>query len=207
MISRGANNFWKDKKGSTLIEFSLIMTLLFVVTFGILEGAYIAYQLNNAQKATQLGARYASTRESVVDLTVFEDCGADHTAKAGTACKDIPNQTDSGGNPLHPDYDGFDTVTCATPTASDCVEDAWNAVLAEMQTVYPEIEAANLEISFSYTGLGYVGRRKPVPAITVSLINMKYDYIVVGQILNLGNVINFPTTYTTVIAEDIGEGA
>ena len=160
------------------------------MTFGIVEGGYILYQHNASQKATQMGARYISTRPIVSGL---EDCMISTNADAGTDCANVANSASY-------------SQTCTGTAPGICDATVMNNALAEMQKSNPNIEASNLTVVISGTGLGYVGRRKPVPAITVSVENMTYDYVAVGQLLNLGSVLGLDSAQTTVIAEDIGNG-
>lgn len=184
----------KDTAGSSMIEFSLLMGLLMLFTFSIVDGGYIMYQFNSAQKATQMGARVAATRSPVV--TGLNDCGVANINNvfAGTDCSEVPG-SDSW------------SVVCTSSGGAQCDAAARARVLAEMQRVYPSIDDSNLVITFSGVGLGYVGRAVPIPAVTVQLQNIQYNYVAVGQLLNFGTVLNFNTTQTTVIAEDLGEGA
>lgn len=187
-------NALKDTAGASLVEFSLLLVLLMTVTFGIVDGGYIMYQFNSAQKATQVGARIAATRAPVVEgLT---DCGVvpPSTANAGDDCITIPGSTTW-------------SQTCSVSnTGSPCNNTQRLAILTEMRRIYPNIRDENLEITFSGTGLGYVGRGKPVPAITVTLVGIDYDYVAIGQLLNFGSMFRINTTQSTIIAEDIGEG-
>jgi len=183
-----------NEDGSTLVEFSLLMGLIFLLTFGIVEAGYIYYQFNSAQKATQIGARYASTHASI--LPGMEDCGVTTSDVAGTDCVDLTEDH------------MFTPITCSFDTGGQCDATAWDAIFDVMNEVYPNLEKANVDITYSPTGLGFVGRGRPVPAITVTLKNLSYNYIAVGALVNtdLGSALNFNTTNTTIIAEDIKEG-
>jgi Flp pilus assembly pilin Flp len=187
-------NTLKDKSGASLVEFSLLLVLLMLLTFSIVDGGYLMYQFNSAQKATQVGARYAATRAPVVIMT--SDCMVGSgTATAGTDCLDI------AGN------DTWSETCKLGSSGTTCDNDARLAILNEMQRIYPNIKDENLEVTFSGTGLGYVGRGKPVPAITVTLRGLQYNYVAVGQILNFDSVLNINTTQSTIIGEDLGEGS
>ena len=196
----------RDKNGSTLVEFSLIVAPLLLITFGIAEGGYVLYQQNTAQKATQIGARYISTRSPIVPG--ISDCGVTpgSTVLAGTDCNSVPGSTTW-------------SFTCQNGGGAGCDTAVMANVLTEMQKVFPGIEASNLKVVISGTGYGYVGRGKPVPAITVSLINLSYDYVAVTPLIsalqsiageNVTNPIltaNISTAQTTIVSEDYGEGA
>jgi len=174
-----------------LVELSLLMPVLLTITFGIIEGGYILYQQHQAQMATQLGARYAATRPAVVPG--LEDCGVTTSADAGTDCIDVAGSTSW-------------SVTCQNGGGAGCDGTAMANVLAEMQRVFPDIDSSNLTIVFSGTGLGFVGRGRPIPAITIRLENLEYNYVALGHLVNLGSVLNLDNAETTTIAEDISDG-
>ena len=186
--------------GASLVEFSIIAPLLLAMTFGIVEFSYVLYQFNSAQKATQAGARVASSRAI---LTGIEDCFVASNDTAGTDCANVAGASAWAG------------ITCTgTATTSNCNGTGMAAVLAEMQIFFPGLTASNLEVEFGPTGFGYVGRGKPVPSVTVRVVDLSYDYIAIGGLVNalpgdssLGDAINISTAQTTVIGEDIAEGA
>jgi len=186
----------KNTEGASLIEFTLIFPLLMVMTFGIVEFGYVLYQHNIAQKATQIGARFAATRAPIVPN--LPDCvvATPNNTLAGTDCSSI-----SGSS-------GISAAICQNGGGAGCDTTAMARLLQEMQKVYPQITAANLRVEFAGTGFGYVGRGRPVPAITVSLENLQYDYVVMGKLIpNFGaTTLNLDTAKTTLVAEDLGEG-
>lgn len=184
-------NILEDKIGGALVEMALVLPILLSVTFGICEFGYVLFQNNSAQKATQIGARYAATRAPVIDnLTA---CFVSTTGEsAGTDCVDVPN---------------YDTYSETCPGSGDCNALVYADVLARMQTVYPAVKAANLEITYTSTGLGYVGRNRPVPAITVRIKDLEYSFIALNSLANLTTALKLDTAQTTVIAEDLGNGA
>lgn len=180
-----------NNKGATLIEVSLLLPVILSVTFGICEFGYILFQNNSAQKATQVGARYAATRTAAIsNLT---DCFVSTAGyAAGTDCVDVT---------------GYASYVETCPGNTDCVDSVIDAILARMQTVYPSMQKANLEITYSSTGLGFVGRQRPVPAITVKVIDLDYDFIALRFLANLTTALKLDEAQTTVIAEDLGNGA
>lgn len=190
----------KDNSGSTLVEFSLLLPLILILTFGIIEGGYIFYQVNGAQKATQMAARIAATRPPVA--TNLNECASTadtSNTNAGVNCSTLPAAD-------------LITTTCSKNQTTNCENDKRLEILNKIQSAYPFVTDDNLFITYEGTGLGYVGRGKPVPAITVELRNINYDFIMIGVIIqglggNLGEVFKIDKTQTTVIAEDMGQGA
>lgn len=189
---------WGDQRGASLVEFSLILPMLFAVIFGIIDMGYLAYQYNAAVKATQAGAQYAATHDPVV--SGLFDCGTtDYTDKAGTDCGAVT---------------GYATWTVTCPGGQNCEAGIMADIVTEMQAFYPNLEAANVRVTFSgEPGLGYIGRGRPVPAITVEIVDLKYNFIAVGIFVNamadalrIDADIGITSARTTVIAEDLREG-
>jgi hypothetical protein len=124
-----------DRSGGVLVETTLLFPMMLVLSFGLVEFGMAWNQWNTAEKATQVGARWAATRGPVI--VGLEDCGVATSATAGTDCVDVPG-SDSW------------TVTCnAGSPGGACDAAALTALTAEMQAVFPRIEAANVEVEFS----------------------------------------------------------
>ena len=191
-------NIRSNNDGATLVEFTLIAPLLLLITFSFVEFGFLFYQFSNAQKATQLGAREASTRFMISGI---EDCWVSTAELAGTDCASIDNS-------------GVSPIVCTGDNPGGCNATGVAAVVTEMQRVFPTLQPSNIEVTFSPTNLGFVGRGKPIPAVTVTVNDLTYDYIVIGVLYNvlagdnaLAGTIGITSAETTLIGEDIGDGA
>ncbi len=178
----------KCEEGAALIEYALIAPMLIMLTFGIAEFSLIFWQWNAAEKATHLGARLAATRGPI--MIGVPDCGVATAVRAGTNCRDV-----AGSDAWVVICDG------AAPGAScDPVEMA--AIVADMNGIFPRIQLANVIFEFRGVGLGFVGRGSPVPAISVSLQNLTYDYVALAAFVNTASI-NLPAFRATLIGEDL----
>src|SRR5689334_11238348 len=66
----------RDQSGTTTIEFTIVVLLFFMLTFGITEFGYLLWQYNSAAKAAQLGARLAAISNPVwKNLVDVKDSG------------------------------------------------------------------------------------------------------------------------------------
>ena len=76
-MNRFLHRLGRDQSGTTTIEFTIVMVLFLMLTFGIVEFGYMLWQYNSAAKAAQLGARMAAVSDPVWgELVNLEDTGA-----------------------------------------------------------------------------------------------------------------------------------
>lgn len=174
--------------GAATIEYALIAPLLIMLTFGIAEFSLIFWQWNAAEKATHLGARLAATRGPI--MLGVPDCGVATAVRAGTNCRDVAGS------------DNW-VVTCdgAAPSAS-CDAAQMAAIVTDMRAIFPRIQLENVIIEFRGVGLGFVGRGSPVPAISVSLQNLTYEYVALAAFTGAASI-NLPAFRATLIGEDL----
>lgn len=186
-MKRPVKRFNDNESGAVLIEYTLIFTMLMVMTFGLIEFGIAFHQYNAAETATGVGARYVATRGPVV--TGISDCGVTTSATAGTNCSSV-----SGS--------GSWTITCnAGAPSGACQASVLNALVTRMRQFAPDIQAQNVQVVLRGSGLGYVGRGSPVPLVTVRLTGMTYDFIAIDDLLGFGAV-TMPSFDATLVGED-----
>jgi hypothetical protein len=186
-MKRPIKRFNDNESGAVMIEYTLVFTMLLVMTFGLIEFGLAFHQYNAAETATSVGARYVATRGPVV--TGISDCGVTTSATAGTNCASVPG-SDSW------------TITCnAGAPSGACQANVLNALVTRMQQFAPQIEAQNVQVVLRGAGLGYVGRESPVPLVTVRLTGMTYDFIAIDDLLGFGAV-TMPGFDATLVGED-----
>lgn len=201
-----------DESGAVLVEVTATLLTFFVLIFGIVEFSYVFYQWNSATKATERGARLAAVSSPVASnlstLTGLEpannlpgasmptfDCTCNGSTKKclgtvpanATAC--TYNETAMKTILLGRGNNGTTCITGAN---------------AGMCQFFPALTQANVIVRYQYTGMGYAGRTAgPIPTITVSLQNVKYEFLFLRGLANLTKV-DFPVSATsTVTGEDL----
>lgn len=182
----------RDERGSTMVEMAVVFPFIFLLLLGILEMGNAFHQWLRAEKATQLGVRFAVT--STMVATGVPDCGVASTQPQGTPCRLIAG-SDSW------------TQTCSAG-AGGCDATAFNAIVARMQSAYGAIAAANVVVEYSGTGFGFVGRGMPIPSVTVRLQNMTFSFVALGSLVRgLGgrftDTITMPDFRATLTGEDL----
>lgn len=175
-----------------MVEFSLLLFLIIVMTFSVVDFGYAYWQWNSAEKATQLATRAAVVSDPLaVELATF-DCGTS-TTSPGDPCSS-------------PDAVSFGTVVCsgATQTCTDGFTfstEALNALVTRIQPIFTSVTAANLVVEYRDIGLGFVSRGVPVPAITVRLVDMTFSFIAIDFLT--GGPWAMPEFQATLTGEDI----
>jgi hypothetical protein len=203
----GRRGLFASERGGAGVEFALVFPLLVLLTFGIIEFGFILYQMNMMEKATQIGARKAVTWDPV----------------APTLATYSASETGIGpGLPLPAGLQLDISCTNAGCTGTGAIadpgfsSDAFNAIVAEMQTMYPGIGPENVVVTYRHVGLGFVGRPggSVVPAVTVALRDMTYDFIMLDAIIELFGPadmdvadILYPSFNATLTGEDLSDGA
>lgn len=186
------DKFRHDEHGSTLIETALIFMLLMLMTLGFVDLARAFAQWNTAEKATQVGVRAAIITDPVASELASFDC-ANSSITLGTKCA-------NGG-------DSFGTITCNGATLN-CDNQytfdgtAFNTILSRMKIVYPQLQASDVIVVYSDIGLGFAGRNKPVPSVTVKLTNITFNFFVLNSLLGLGSI-PLPDFHSTLVGEDL----
>jgi hypothetical protein len=146
--------------GSSAAEFALVLPLFLILLFGIIDAGRFMWEFNEAEKATQVGARVAIVTNVLSSGLRDEDyagqtvggttIGAGGRIPAGALGTMVCTSTGCncngplGANPCPP-VGTFDSAT-------------FNDVLvARMKQIYPAIEAGNVRVLYSGSGLGTAG--------------------------------------------------
>lgn len=202
------------ERAASAAEFALVLPLLLILLLGIIDGGRFLFEVNQAQKATQVGARMLAVTSPLA-------AGLSEADYAGFA-KDDGTKLASGDTiPL----EALGTIlctseecTCETTPCPDLGEFAstqfTNVLLARMQQINPRIEADNIEVRYSGAGIGSAGdlivsgptkggspppeQMEVAPMITVSLTGMQFRPV---TLLALATV-DLPSFATSMTAED-----
>lgn len=155
----------RDATGATAVEMALVLPLVLLLTFGTIEVALFMYHSNAAQKAAELGARWA-TVNAPISTNLKLDI-ADTTwwsvGSFGESCHTVTGgcQPNTG-----------DVYKCKSGSA-DCT---MTGILTVMQRAYPDLQAADILVQYAAYNpatehvLGFVGRPGGIPMkVTVTI--------------------------------------
>jgi len=197
----------RNERGAVLVEFTIVATMLMLLTFGVVEFGYLFWQFNSAEKATQLGVRKAVVTSPVATGLATADCG-NANVTPGTLCSAAGTTS-------------FGTIVCTgdasfNPTCTGCAggvscasvsSTSFQTIVNVMQAAFPLILPQNVTVTYAYAGLGFAGRPTPVPVITVGLgtspaTPMTFTFFGLEGISGF-NTLTMPDFRATLTAEDI----
>ncbi len=194
---KGRRNSWglklaADRGGSMSVENTLVFGLLIVLTVAIIEFSLALWQWNTAEKATELGVRYAVQSDPVSvglreykgvafggfdpgpplkfsNLAAFTlSCTSSSCSCSGAGCGTFFNGVDTNFDPQGVDAGAF------------------NAIITRMDGVFrgSDLDASNVTIDYSHVGMGFAGRPglDIVPVVTVRLTGVTFDFMVLSFI-------------------------
>jgi Flp pilus assembly pilin Flp len=201
--------FARDDDGATLVEFTIVMMVVFLLVLGFVDFGYALYQWNAASKAVQVGARLAAVSNPVdSSLETFtgldpgdpaHDEPGEPSASYERSC-DGEDETCSNDGTYNADsmeriVFGTDGV-CGEPVSADNLRRG-------MCDVFWRIQPENVVVDYLHSGLGFVTRPDgPVPTIRVSLKDLTFQFFFLGDLLGLGDM-TIPTMASTITGEDL----
>jgi len=197
---KSARSLWKSDGAALTAEFAMVLPLLLLFLIGIIDVGRFMWTWNHAEKATQMGVRYAATTDMV---------------SLGLASYDFFSEGVPRGNLIPETSFGGATCTssgCTCKTGATCPDlgtistTAYDNTVARMSAIMPEIEADNVAIDYEFSGLGYSGDPYGPdvnPLITVRLEGLTYNPTLFSL---FGGSISLPPFASTLSMED-GSGA
>ena len=162
----------RNETAASAAEFALVLPLLLLFILGIIDASRFMWQFNKAEKATQMGVRYAVVTDPVLNgLSTYS------FSISGGILQGSPVPTTS-----------FDTATCDNSTcscspnggfcsASSRNGTAFTGLVTRMTQMYPAIGPSNVQVIYKNVGLGFAGDpdNSDVSAlVTVKLRNMTF---------------------------------
>lgn len=184
-----------DQSGAGAAEFALVLPLLLLFLLGILDGSRYLWEVNKAEKATQVGARMA-----IVTDVISTGLGTqNYVGVGGLTQGDLIPASALG------------TLTC-TRTACTCTgscpttfaaadSTSFDRIVTRMEYMKPGIAANNVTITYRGSGLGFAGDPNGMeiaPLVTVELTGVKFNPLVLFGLVSF----DLPAFRTTLTAED-----
>jgi hypothetical protein len=191
----------------------MVLPLALLLMFGLFDAGRYVWTLNQAEKAVQMGARYAVSTSLVASgLNTYETIGLtcpDDTLEPGDRiCREALGAVRCTGTATAA------TCTCLRGPCPDLGETnaaAFGRIVARMRAIAPMLRAGNIAVTYSGSGIGYAGDPgldddgdplsdiSPLVTIEVSGLNLRAMTL-------FGGSITLPPVNATLTVED-GDGA
>ena len=204
--------FLKDERGTNTVELTFISISLLLLTLGVVDVGRVMVDWNATQKAAQLGANEAMTRDPiVVPLKYYFFCNPPtDAALVGASC------SDDNGNLLA--ECNFGTYTCdstgctgantASYNTAQASQETFDAIVAAMQNSLPGLQPENVQVSYSTTGLGFIGMPGSPPAeVMVTVSDIPFNFVALAPFGDLMSGITMPPMRATFTGEDLSNNS
>ena len=190
--------FLRNTRAASPAEFAHVLPLLPLLLFGVIDGGRFLWEFNRAEKATQMGVRYAAVTDLVLGSGFYDYSFSinDGIPQGST----VP--TDNFDNASCQDG----SCTCVGGNVCDDVaydNTAFQDIVTRMSAMYPPIGAANVTVDYKNVGLGYAGDPHGpdvAPLVTVKLRDLSFQPI---TCLVFACSISMPSFAASVTSEDL----
>ncbi|MEC7669323.1 MAG: TadE family protein [Pseudomonadota bacterium] len=200
-VSRTIRRLLNGEEGVTLVEALLVMPIVLIAITTMVELGVAVFYWNQTVKAVQIGARHASVSSPMMTMATYDTFMADglSTLNEGVA---LPNNriSTSCGQGSAP-CDGVAMNRLLTGGDGICGRRSPRIGVCD---VAPWIDADNILITYTRSGLGYVGRPYgQVSTITVETVDLTFDFMILDSILPVLGTIAMPPNSVSVTSEDL----
>jgi len=165
----------RNERAASAAEFALVLPLFLILLFAIIDGGRFLWEFNQAEKATEMGVRYAVVTNPVLNGLYTYSFSINGGIAPGTA---VPTTA-------------FDSALCTSssctcsPGGGFCSATSVNAtaltnIRTRMAAFYPPITNNNVQVQYKNVGLGFAGNPDGPdvsPLVTVKLTGLQFHPI------------------------------
>lgn len=185
-----------DRRAASAAEFGLVLPLLMLLLLGLIDAGRWMWEVNQAEKATQYGARMAV----VTDVLAPGMATASYVGVGGLTQGDVIPASALGQ--VTCTSGGCACTTNPCPTLGTTNSAGFTAIVDRMKTMKPDIAPGNVSVTYRGAGLGYAGDPNGMevsPLVTVELSGVQFRPASGLLLLTL----TLPAFRTTLTAEDM----
>jgi len=165
-----------NKRGSSAAEFAMVLPLLLIFIFGLIDAGRFMFACNSAEKATQMGVRYAVATDIVPVGLANSFVGTGGLGQGDS----IPQSSFGGASCVSADSGGqAASVTCSCtgtcPSLGTASVTAFNNILTRMQAFFPQLKANQFQVEYAYSGLGYAGDPNGIDVAPIVRVGLRQE--------------------------------
>ncbi|MEO6248348.1 MAG: TadE/TadG family type IV pilus assembly protein [Sphingomicrobium sp.] len=184
-----------DRTGASAAEFALVLPLLILLLFGMIDTGRYMWEFNRAEKATQMGARFA-----VVTDVISSGLGSQsYVGVGGLTQGDLIPAT--ALSPVTCTSAGCSCAGACPTNVTSVTAGAFGRVAARMRLMKSDIADNNVTVEYRGSGLGYAGDpngMEVAPLVTVKLSGLQFRPLS----LLMTTHFTMPDFATTLTSED-----
>lgn len=182
--------FASCQSGASAAEFALILPVFLLFLLGLIDAGRYMWAVNEAEKATQVGARWAVATDLVPTALATHSFVLNETSNPVAQGEPVPESkfpgvrctgTGSGTTVTATcvcGIPGGPTGTCTFATTPGTKgSTAFGQIVAKMHSIYPRIATSDVVVDYLNSGLGYSGDPNGAdvaPFVRVSIINQQF---------------------------------
>lgn len=190
----------RHQGGASAAEFALILPLLLIAIVGTIDVGRYIWSVNSAEKATQIGTRWAVATDMVASgLQGYS------FATSGGIPQGTPVPSGSFPGVVCTGTSSTATCSCRSGSASYCTgasATAFANLVDRMKQIDSRINYADVTVAYDWSGLGFSGDPNGpdvAPLTTVTVSNLQFTPITT---MLFGGNINLPVLSYTLTMED-----
>jgi len=187
-----------DRSGASAAEFAMVLPLLILLLFGIFDVGRLLWEVNKAEKATQVGARVAIVTDVLDDGMALESYVGQTVGGTTLTQGDVIPAAALGE--LQCTDAGCSCLSGTCPGAGTFDTASFDRIVERMQFMKPDIQPADVTITYRGSGLGFAGDPNGMeiaPLVTVELDSTFEPLVLFGT-----TSVTLPTFRSTLTAED-----
>lgn len=192
----------QDRSAASAAEFALVLPLLLILLLGTIDAGRWLWTYNRAEKALQMGARFAVVTDPMTSGLNSSYLGVGGLTQGDSIpAADFGKITCTGGGTVT-----SATVTCSCtttpcPTLGTADNAAFQKLFNRLYAFVPEAVPSDVKVIYSSSGLGYAGNPSEPdlsPLITLEVSGLPFTPISGFLFVSL----TMPTFTTSLTAED-----
>ncbi len=188
-----------EQGGGSAAEFALVLPFLILLIFGTIDVGRLMLTWNQAEKATQMGARLAVVTDVIPSGMTTYSYAISGGIQQGTA---VPSSSFGGVTCTSASCTCKSQVAGSCPFALSQTNGAFQRIVNRVQAFKPDVAAANVVVEYDYSGLGYAGDPNGpdvAPMVTVKLQSLTFRPYMLSL---FGGNLPLPSFRTTLSMED-----